>query len=83
MPSSGNSFGGPAPAATIVSNPWNQLIVVNVVLAVAAVTVCLGAPLIPSIAGALGAGILLFVRGHLRNRRTGSSDSTARMTRGE
>ena len=82
-PSSGITSGEPATAPATMRSPWDQLTVVNMLLAVAAVTVCFGAPLIPAIAGALGAGMLLFIGRHLLTRGTGRSHSTARIPRGE
>ena len=82
-PSSGIEQGDQMTLAEILRSSWNQLIVVNMVLAVVAVAVCLGAPLIAALAGALVAGILLFAAGRSLTRRAGHSHSTAPAPRSE
>jgi hypothetical protein len=57
-------------------DPYNQLIVANVILAVGAVVVCFGGPLVPALIGAGAGGTLLFVGRRLR-RRVRSPDSAA------
>jgi hypothetical protein len=72
---SSNAFHKPVPVAASMRNPWNQLTVVNMVLAVAAATICLGAPIIPALIGALAAGMLPVTSRHLLARaRTARDD---------
>jgi hypothetical protein len=50
-----------------------QLLLVNMLLAVLTSTVVLGAPILPAVVGAVGAGALLFAGHRARNHRAAPS----------
>jgi hypothetical protein len=56
-----------------MKDPYNQLIVVNCILAVGAVVVFFGAPLMPALAGAWGGGTVLFTARRLAHRLRSAS----------
>lgn len=79
------NFGVPANAGRtgVKRTALNQLLLINLVLALAAVTACLGVPAIPAFVGALGGGATLFIGYRVLVRPSGHPGSRSRTIRAE